>query len=88
MQNSLGRCSQLPSNLLLRKIGVTLWLSFLVVSWGMVEMAMGFVPTWKFLGLCRVLLGAFEVRELSISIIILSSIQNIRPDFSQLWSTS
>ena len=56
--------SQLPSNLLLRKLGVTHWLSFLVVSWGAVELAMGFVPTWEFLGLCRVLLGAFEVREI------------------------
>ena len=60
---SLGDASQLPSNLLLRKLGVTHWLSFLVVSWGAVELAMGFAPTWEVLGLCRVLLGAFEVRE-------------------------
>ena len=56
--------SQLPSNLLLRELGVTQWLSFLVVSWGAVELAMGFVPTWEFLGLCRVLLGTFEVCKL------------------------
>ncbi|KAF8161311.1 major facilitator superfamily domain-containing protein [Crassisporium funariophilum] len=51
---------QLPSNLLLRKLGVTHWLSFLAVSWGAVQLAMGFVPTWGYLALCRVLLGAFE----------------------------
>ncbi|KAF8806564.1 MFS general substrate transporter, partial [Phlegmacium glaucopus] len=51
---------QLPSNLFLRKLGVTHWLSFLVVSWGAVQLAMGFVPTWGYLALCRVLLGAFE----------------------------
>ena len=59
-------CSQLPSNLFLRKLGVTHWLSFLVVSWGVVELSMGFVPTWGYLVLCRVLLGTFEVRELSL----------------------
>jgi hypothetical protein len=83
--------SQLPSNLLLRELGVTHWLSFLVVSWGAVELAMGFVPTWEFLGLCRVLLGTFEVREfylcLELISIILMSSKN-RPDFSQLWSIS
>jgi hypothetical protein len=56
----------------------------------MVELAMGFVPTWEFLGLCRVLLGAFEVRELSIfhhSELEPKQKKN-RPDFSQLWSIS
>lgn len=51
---------QLPSNLLLRKLGVTNWLGFCVLSWGCVQLSMGFVPSWKYLGLCRVLLGAFE----------------------------
>ena len=71
----LGDASQLPSNLLLRKLGVTHWLSFLVVSWGAVELAMGFVPTWEILGLCRVLLGTFEVPEFyyNFSNILMSS---------------
>ena len=83
--------SQLPSNLLLRKLGVTHWLSFLVVSWGAVELAMGFVPTWGLLGLCRVLLGTFEVREFMLclaSILSLEPKKKTRLDFSQLWSTS
>ncbi|KDR75670.1 hypothetical protein GALMADRAFT_140293 [Galerina marginata CBS 339.88] len=52
--------SQLPSNLFLRKLGVIHWLVFLVVSWGAVQLAMGFVPSWGYLALCRVLLGVFE----------------------------
>jgi hypothetical protein len=29
---------------------------------------MGFVPTWRHLGLCRVLLGTFEVGELTLAL--------------------
>lgn len=51
---------QLPSNLFLRQLGVRSWLTFCVVAWGVVQLAMGFVPNWGLLGFCRVLLGAFE----------------------------
>jgi len=51
---------QLPSNIFLRFIGARTWLAFCVTSWGAVQLAMGFVPTWGFLALCRVLLGVFE----------------------------
>ncbi|KAG6920205.1 hypothetical protein DXG01_004974 [Tephrocybe rancida] len=51
---------QLPSNLVLRALGVRNCLAFYVVSWGIVQLAMGFVPNWGMLALCRVLLGAFE----------------------------
>ncbi|KAF8911501.1 major facilitator superfamily domain-containing protein [Gymnopilus junonius] len=51
---------QLPSNLFLRKLGGVHWLASLVISWGAVQLAMGFVPSWGFLALCRALLGAFE----------------------------
>ena len=37
---------------------------------------MGFVPTWRHLGLCRVLLGTFEVRELIPCPIFMKSNQN------------
>jgi len=57
--------SQLPSNLFLRKLGVVHWLAFLVVSWGTVQLSMGFVPTWGYLCLTRALLGAFEVGKSS-----------------------
>ncbi|KAL9712047.1 hypothetical protein Ac2012v2_005123 [Leucoagaricus gongylophorus] len=51
---------QFPSTAILRKLGVSNWLTFCVVSWGAVQLAMGFVPSWEHLALCRVLLGAFE----------------------------
>ncbi|KAF9529667.1 major facilitator superfamily domain-containing protein [Crepidotus variabilis] len=51
---------QLPSNLFLRKIGAVHYISALVISWGAVQLAMGFVPSWGYLALCRTLLGAFE----------------------------
>ncbi|KAJ2917764.1 hypothetical protein MD484_g2676, partial [Candolleomyces efflorescens] len=51
---------QLPSNLLLRKFGVSHWLAFCVISWGGVQLAMGFIPSWEYLALCRMLLGALE----------------------------
>ncbi|EKM81127.1 hypothetical protein AGABI1DRAFT_56500 [Agaricus bisporus var. burnettii JB137-S8] len=51
---------QFPSNVILRKVGVTNWLTFCVISWGAVQLAMGFVSSWIHLAVCRVLLGAFE----------------------------
>jgi len=51
---------ELPSNLVLRKIGPRYWLSFIVVSWGAVQLGMGFVPSWQSLAVCRVLLGVGE----------------------------
>lgn len=53
---------QLPGNLVLRKVGVRNWLACMVVGWGAVQLGMGFVPTWGYLTLCRILLGMFEVR--------------------------
>jgi hypothetical protein len=47
---------------MLRFIRARTWLSFLVVAWGAVQLSMGFIPTWGFLVLCRVLLGGLEVR--------------------------
>lgn len=54
-------CSQLPSNLFLRRLGAVHYLAFLVISWGAVQLAMGFVPSWEYLAACRTLLGVFEV---------------------------
>ncbi|KAG7093368.1 hypothetical protein E1B28_007050 [Marasmius oreades] len=51
---------QLPSNLVLRYAGPRICLAFYVVSWGAVQVGMGFVPTWGWLLVCRTLLGVFE----------------------------
>jgi hypothetical protein len=57
--------SQLPSNIFLRYLGVRNWLAFCVIAWGAVQLAMGFVPTWTLLAVCRALLGAFEVKTIA-----------------------
>lgn len=39
-------------------------MTFCVTAWGIAQLGMAFVKTWGFLCLCRVFLGAFEVRRL------------------------
>ncbi|KAJ7287183.1 major facilitator superfamily domain-containing protein, partial [Mycena rebaudengoi] len=51
---------QLPSNLVLRKVGPRKLLTFCVIAWGSVELAMGFVPNWQWLSFLRALLGVLE----------------------------
>ncbi|KDR68723.1 hypothetical protein GALMADRAFT_231049 [Galerina marginata CBS 339.88] len=51
---------QIPSNVVLRFLGARTWLTICVVGWGAAQLGMGFVPTWGYLLLCRVLLGVFE----------------------------
>ena len=43
------------------KVGVRIWLTFKIVAWGAVTIAIGFVKHWGLLALCRTLIGAFEV---------------------------
>lgn len=51
---------ELPSNIILRKVGSANWLAFIALSWGAVMIGQGFVKSWITLTICRVLLGAFE----------------------------
>ncbi|KAL0064618.1 hypothetical protein AAF712_008444 [Marasmius tenuissimus] len=51
---------QIPTNAIVRKIGVRIWITFVVTSWGAVTVGMGFVKHWGLLALCRALIGAFE----------------------------
>ncbi|KDE08198.1 hypothetical protein MVLG_01677 [Microbotryum lychnidis-dioicae p1A1 Lamole] len=51
---------ELPSNILLRKIGARNLLSAIVALWGAVMLGMGFVTNWHQLAACRVLLGLLE----------------------------
>ncbi|ESK93153.1 high-affinity nicotinic acid transporter [Moniliophthora roreri MCA 2997] len=51
---------QLPSNLILRYVGARTCIAFYVISWGAVQLGMGFVPSWGWLVVCRTLLGVFE----------------------------
>ncbi|KAH6621950.1 major facilitator superfamily domain-containing protein [Boeremia exigua] len=51
---------ELPSNIVLRKVGSANWLAFIAVSWGAVMIGQGFVKSWQALTACRALLGLFE----------------------------
>jgi len=51
---------QFPANIIIRKLGAALWLSSLVVCWGVVSIGMGFTTKWDQLLGCRVLLGILE----------------------------
>ncbi|KAF4978624.1 hypothetical protein FZEAL_5027 [Fusarium zealandicum] len=51
---------EIPSNLLLPKLGAANWLSFLGASFGTILIGMGFTQHWGTMALCRALLGAFE----------------------------
>ncbi|RVX72360.1 hypothetical protein B0A52_04565 [Exophiala mesophila] len=52
--------SELPSNLIVRPIGVVPYLSFLILAWGTVAMCLGFVNNFVQLTVLRLLLGLFE----------------------------
>jgi len=51
---------ELPSNLIIRKLGPRNQLAAITVLWGSVMLGMGFVKTWEQLAVCRVLLGILE----------------------------
>ena len=51
---------ELPSNIVLRKVGSANWLAFIALSWGAVMIGQGFVKSWQMLTVCRALLGFFE----------------------------
>ncbi|KAF2747975.1 MFS general substrate transporter [Sporormia fimetaria CBS 119925] len=51
---------ELPSNIVLRKVGAANWLAFLCFSWGIVILGAGFAKQWWEIVICRALLGLFE----------------------------
>ena len=51
---------EIPSNMVIRRIGSRKWLPFLIIIWGTAVLAMGFVHSWVPLTVLRVILGIFE----------------------------
>ena len=51
---------EIPSNLLLHKLGARIWIARILVSWGIVAILIGFVRTATHLYLLRFLLGVAE----------------------------
>lgn len=56
---------ELPSNLILRRVGSANWLAFIAFSWGCVMLGQGFLHSWEALTACRLLLGFFEAGSAS-----------------------
>ncbi|KAJ8518758.1 hypothetical protein ONZ45_g4207 [Pleurotus djamor] len=51
---------ELPSNILIRKIGAARWIGTITLLWGIVMLGMGFIKKWWELVICRILLGILE----------------------------
>ncbi|KIK67517.1 hypothetical protein GYMLUDRAFT_156068, partial [Collybiopsis luxurians FD-317 M1] len=64
-------------NVFLRAWGTRNLLSFCVIAWGAVQLAMAFVPNWRYLALCRVLLGAFEAGFFPALVFIVTTWQKL-----------
>ncbi|EST09593.1 Major facilitator superfamily [Kalmanozyma brasiliensis GHG001] len=52
--------SEIPSNMMLRKLGAKFWLPFIVFAWGVVTVFLGIVKNFAGLIVVRLLLGLFE----------------------------
>jgi MFS family permease len=58
--NGFGGDSEIPSNLVLRKISPKIWLPALTVMWGIVTMCLGFVRNYAGFMVVRAILGITE----------------------------
>ncbi|KAJ5377936.1 uncharacterized protein N7496_005345 [Penicillium cataractarum] len=66
-------CSELPSNLVLKKASPKLWLPFLTALWGIITMCLGFVKNYAGFVAVRALLGIAEGGLLPGMVLYLSS---------------
>ncbi|KAJ5652560.1 hypothetical protein N7507_009986 [Penicillium longicatenatum] len=66
-------CSELPSNLVLKKASPKLWLPFLTIVWGIITMCLGFVQNYGGFVAVRALLGIAEGGLLPGMVLYLSS---------------
>ncbi|CAH0043361.1 unnamed protein product [Clonostachys solani] len=64
---------ELPSNLVIRRVGARWWLSFLVTTWGASVLGMGFIHNWQTLTVLRTLLGIFEAGLFPGAVFIIGS---------------
>lgn len=55
-----GFYSEIPSNLVLKKVSPRIWLPLLTVAWGIITMCLGFVQNFAGFIAVRALLGAAE----------------------------
>ncbi|KAG2416571.1 hypothetical protein HFD88_007786 [Aspergillus terreus] len=64
---------QPPMTIITRKLGPTLFLGTIVISWGAILVGMGFTKDWKQMLACRVLLGLLEAGYFPGCVYLLSS---------------
>ncbi|KAH0581259.1 hypothetical protein H2248_012364 [Termitomyces sp. 'cryptogamus'] len=64
---------QIPSSIIVQKLGPRIWLSICVTGWGAAQLGMGFVPKWGYLVLCRLFLGLFESGLLPAQVFVVST---------------
>ncbi|CAZ81943.1 unnamed protein product [Tuber melanosporum] len=64
---------ELPSNIVLRRVGSAVWLGSIALAWGSVTIGMGFIEDWRILVFSRVLLGFFEAGFFPGCIYLISS---------------
>ncbi|CAG8925768.1 unnamed protein product [Penicillium salamii] len=64
---------QIPATVIIRKIGPRLFLSGIVLLWGAVMLAFGFVPNWETMAGLRIILGALEAGLYPGSVYLLST---------------
>ncbi|KAF4959599.1 hypothetical protein FSARC_10685 [Fusarium sarcochroum] len=57
---------EIPSNLILPKVGPANWLAFLGLSFGVILIGMGFTHHWGTMAVCRALLGVMEAGFLPV----------------------
>jgi len=53
-------CSEIPSNLVLRRVSPKIWLPTLTCTWGVITMCLGFVRNYKEFVTVRAILGIAE----------------------------
>ncbi|KAF9768900.1 hypothetical protein IL306_013748 [Fusarium sp. DS 682] len=68
--------SELPSNLVLKKVSPRIWLPTLTVVWGIITMCLGFVRNFASFAAVRAILGIAEGGLLPGMVLYLSSIYN------------
>jgi sugar phosphate permease len=51
---------EIPSNIIIKQVAPSMWLSGLMFFWGVTTMCQGFVKSYAGLLVCRVFLGVFE----------------------------
>ncbi|KAJ5543332.1 hypothetical protein N7461_009335 [Penicillium sp. DV-2018c] len=64
---------QIPATVIIRKVGPRIFLSSIVILWGAVMLAFGFVPNWETMAGLRIILGALEAGLYPGSVYLLST---------------